>query len=115
MRRITSLFLISAIWLPVAAFSAPPDSNDTKPVRVAIAGLVHGHVDGFLRLARSHPEIQVVGLFDPDTSLHARYAQKFGLPASLFFTDLATMLDRVKPEAVATFTDTYDHPVVVGA
>jgi predicted dehydrogenase len=37
------------------------------------------------------------------------------LPDALFFTDLETMLERVKPAAVAAFTSTYDHPQVVEA
>jgi predicted dehydrogenase len=56
-----------------------------------------------------------VGAFDPDHALQRKYAQKYGLAESIFFADLATMLDRTKPEAVASFTNTYDHPTVVEA
>ena len=90
-------------------------ADDANPVRVAIAGLVHGHVDGFFRLVNAHGNVQIVGVFDPDTSLQQQYGRKYGLDASIFFTDLNAMLDRVKPEAVATFTSTGDHPVVVEA
>jgi predicted dehydrogenase len=90
-------------------------ADDAKPVRVAIAGLVHGHVDGFFRLVKTYGNVEIVGLFDPDARLQQQYGRKYGLDASLFFTDLGVMLDRVKPDAVATFTDTYDHPVVVEA
>ena len=96
----TALLLLSS-----ALLAAQP------PVKLAIAGLVHGHVDGFLRAAKNHPEIQIVGIFDPDRALQRKYA----LPDSLFFTDLPTMLDSVKPEAVASFTSTFDHPTVVSA
>ena len=85
------------------------------PVRVAIAGLVHGHVDGFFRLAKTHPEIQIVGVFEPDTALHQKYAGKYGLADGVFFTNLHSMLDQVKPDAVASFTDTLDHPMIVEA
>jgi predicted dehydrogenase len=85
------------------------------PLRLAIAGLVHGHVDGFLRAAKNRPEVQIVGIFDPDTALHRKYAQKYGLAEAIFFTELAAMLDRTKPEAVASFTNTYDHPTIVEA
>lgn len=91
------------------------DTTDSKPVRVAIAGLVHGHVDGFFRLVKTHGNVEVVGVFDPDPALQHQYAQKYGLGQSIFFTDLGAMLDGVKPDAVATFTSTYDHPVVVEA
>ena len=81
------------------------------PVKVAIAGLVHGHVSGFLNLAKKHPEIQVVGVFDPDPAL----AKKYAIADGMFFTDLNKMLDTVKPDAVASFTDTFSHPVIVEA
>jgi predicted dehydrogenase len=90
-------------------------ADDSKPVRVAIAGLVHGHVDGFFRLVKTHGNVEIVGVFDPDTALQQQYGKKYGLDAALFFTNLGVMLDRVKPDAVATFTSTYDHPVVVEA
>lgn len=105
--RILGLFLCC-----VAALA---DTNEGKPVRVAIAGLVHGHVDGFLQLVKTHGNVEIVGVFDPDVSLQQHYAQRYGLDRSVFFTDLGAMLDKVKPEAVTTFTSTYDHPVVVEA
>jgi predicted dehydrogenase len=93
---------------PVLMAQAPP-------LRLAIAGLVHGHVDGFFRAAKNRPEVQIVGIFDPDPALHRKYAEKYGFAEAVFFTDLSTMLDRVKPEAVASFTSTFDHPMVVEA
>ncbi len=91
------------------------EGADERPLRLAIAGLVHGHVDGFLRAANARPGVAIVGIADPDPGLHRKYAQRHGLPDAIFFTDLEAMLDRVKPEAVASFTSTYDHPRVVEA
>lgn len=101
--------------LPLLASASLLAQPSDPPLRLAIAGLVHGHVDGFLRAARARSNIQIAGVFDPDTALHKKYAQKYGLPDSVFFTDLGAMLDSVKPEAVATFTSTFDHPLVVEA
>ena len=86
-----------------------------KPLRLAIAGLVHGHVDGFLHAIKDRTDVQLAGIFDPDPALQHQYAQRYGLPASLFFSDLPAMLDQTRPEAVASFTSTYDHPLVVEA
>jgi predicted dehydrogenase len=105
--RITLPFLLAAL-----CFAQP---KENPPLRIAIAGLVHGHVDGFLHSLSNHTDVQVVAVFDPDPAIHRKYAQKFHLADSIFFTDLGTMLDRTKPEAVATFTSTYDHPLVVEA
>ena len=82
---------------------------DAKPVRLAIAGLVHGHVSGFLRNARQRKDVEIVGVFDPDAALTASYAKTYGFAPEILFQNLGTMLDRVHPEAVATFTSTVDH------
>jgi len=110
--------LISLWWLPLAAAAQSSANPPARPVRLAIAGLNHGHVSGFLSNALRRPaDVQLVGVWDPDAALGARYAnrQQNGFPSSLLFTDLAKMLDTVKPEAVATFTDTFDHAMVVEA
>jgi predicted dehydrogenase len=91
------------------------EGADDKPLRLAIAGLVHGHVEGFLRAAKDRPGVAIVGIADPDPALRRKYAQRHDLPDSVFFTDIEAMLDRVKPQAVASFTSTYDHPPVVEA
>jgi len=103
MTRYLALFALLAVALPA------------QPLRVAIAGLAHGHVSGFLRGARNRQDIQIVAVFDPDAALGARYAKDNGFAAGMMFTDLGAMLDRIKPEAVATFTNTYDHLAVVEA
>jgi predicted dehydrogenase len=92
-----------------------PALSVAQPLRVAIAGLAHGHVSGFLRAAKNRQDIQIVGVFDPDPALTASYGKTNGFDAGMLFTDLGAMLDRVKPEAVATFTNTYDHAMVVEA
>jgi len=109
---LVALLLVGVLPLTGAqtAQSAAP-----KPLRLAIAGLVHGHVDGFFRALKTRADVELVGVFDPDTALQRQYGQKYGLADALFFTDLGTMLDRVKPEAVASFTSTFDHPMVVEA
>ena len=104
-RALAALFVLLAAAVDVSG----------EPLRVAVAGLVHGHVEGFLRQAKERPDVEIVGIADPDAALHRKYAERYGLPDRLFFNDLETMLDRVQPEAVATFTSTYDHPTVVEA
>ncbi len=88
---------------------------DGRPVRLAIAGLVHGHVSGFLKAAKLRKDVEIVGVFDPDAGLTASYAKANGFAPEILFQNLGTMLDRVHPEAVATFTSTGDHAMVVEA
>ena len=99
---------MAGLLLPFLAAAQPP-------LRLCIAGLVHGHVDGFFHAAAGRKDVEIAGVFDPDRALQHHYAEKYGLADSVFFTNLGTMLDQVKPEAVATFTSTFDHPIVVEA
>ena len=101
--------LTALAWMPVNA-------QEPKPLRVAIAGLNHGHVSGFLNNARRRTaDIVIAAVWDPDRALLEKYAASNHLAADQLYTELDKMLDTVKPEAVATFTDTYSHLRVVEA
>jgi len=91
------------------------EAQESKPLRLAIAGLNHGHVSGFLRAAKARKDVEIVGVFDPDAALGEKYSKTIEIPAAQVFQDLGAMLDRVKPEAVATFTATNGHAAVVEA
>jgi predicted dehydrogenase len=107
--------LVGFLTLASLAVAQSPGASDAKPLRLAIAGLEHGHVSGFLRALKNRKDVQLVGVFDSSAELGKKYAQSNTLDDSVLFTDLGTMLDRMKPEAVATFTSTYDHPAIVEA
>ena len=110
MNRLFSLALI------VSAAAAGAQSQENKPLRVAIAGLNHGHVSGFLNnAAKRAGDITIVAVWDPERSLLDKYAASHHFAGDQLYTDLDKMLDTVKPEAVATFTDTYSHLRVVEA
>jgi predicted dehydrogenase len=94
----------------VAAALAPAQG----PVRLAIAGLNHGHVSGFLATAARRPgDVLIVGIYDPNSTLLAKYGKANRFTDRILFTDLARMLDAVRPEAVAIFSDTYSHAGIV--
>ena len=100
----------------LGAFAAALLAHAQSPVRLAIAGLNHGHVSGFLsNAAKRTSDIQIVGIYDPDSALVAKYGKSENFPDSALFTDLSKMLDTVKPEAVAIFSDTYSHAAIVEA
>ena len=109
MKAIVYALVIGAM----SVLGSPP--RPQAPLRLAIAGLVHGHVSGFLRAAQGRTDVEIVGVFDPDAALLKKYAERHKLGDSVLFTDLASMLDRAKPEAVASFTNTFDHPAIVEA
>ena len=111
-----SLLPLTLACLVALAATLPAERPQSPaPLRLAIAGLVHGHVSGFLRAAQARADVQIVGVFEPDAELLKRYAERNKLPAETLFGDLTTMLTTAKPDAVASFTNTADHPLVVEA
>jgi len=83
-------------------------------VRMAIAGMNHGHVVWILRNWKRN-DLAIVGFYEPDAVLAGRYAQEFGIPLEMVYNDLDAMLEAVKPEAVCAFGSIHDHLKVVQA
>jgi predicted dehydrogenase len=105
--------LLFTLYAAPLAFCQEAPAQTRTPLRVAIVGLVHGHVQGFFEHSLHNPEIEIVGIAEPDQSLAAKYAKQYNLDQKLFFPDLEQMLDRVHPQAVLVYTNTYDHRRVV--
>jgi predicted dehydrogenase len=110
MIRNASLAVFSTLLAATVAFSA---SAAQPPLRVGIVGLVHGHVHGFLGQSLHSPEIEIVGVAEPDPRLLAQAATRYGFDHSLLFADLDDMLAKTHPQAVLVYTNTYDHRRVV--
>jgi scyllo-inositol 2-dehydrogenase (NADP+) len=108
-----SLRLALVVTLLVSAPSFGEGAD--PPVRLAIAGLVHGHVKGFLDRLRGRTDVQLVGIADPDGALRESYRGRYDLAPSLLFPTVGAMLEAARPDAVAIFTSTSDHPEVVEA
>jgi predicted dehydrogenase len=116
MSRIASSFLFSFSFLFASMFFpgvllGQPASH--PPLRVGIVGLVHGHVHGFLDQSRHSPEIEIVGVVEPDRRLLAQAATRYGFDHAILFADLEDMLAKAHPQAVLVYTNTYDHRRVV--
>jgi predicted dehydrogenase len=109
MVRISHLALLSLL----VAVSFGQGSAAHPPLRVGIVGLVHGHVHGFLGASLHSPEIEIVGVAEPDPNLLSQAATRYGFERSMLFTDLEAMLAKTHPQAVLVYTNTYDHQRVV--
>lgn len=107
--------VVVATRLSANAIAESSAQSAGKPLRVAIIGLVHGHVAGFLGPALKRSDIQIVGIAEPDQQLAHRYTNEFKLDAQLLYSDVEQMLTAVKPQAVLVYTDTRDHRRVVEA
>ena len=104
---------LTAYCLNASGLCLAQTSSGAPPFRVAIAGLVHGHVEGFLQHALHRSDIQLVGIAEPDRELALRYENRFGLDHSILFADLGEMLQKIHPQAVLAYTNTFDHRRVV--
>jgi predicted dehydrogenase len=80
---------------------------------VGIVGLVHGHVHGFLGQSRHSPEIEIVGVAEPDRQLLDKAATRYAFDQATLFTDLEDMIAKAHPQAVLVYTNTHDHRRVV--
>jgi predicted dehydrogenase len=108
----TAIRLLLGLYSLVAmSYALPPQSD--PPLRVAIVGLVHGHVHGFLAQYQHSSEIEIVALVEPDARLRSAAAARYGFAPSQMFGDLEDMIAKAHPQAVLVYTNTYDHRRVV--
>ena len=96
-----------------AGLQAASLAGEQAPMRVAIAGLAHGHVFGFFENYLHSPLIQIVGIEEPDRAFALRVAKQYGIDAKFLYSDLDDMLAKTHPQAVLTYTNTFDHRRVV--
>lgn len=109
----TSILLLCFLSCLLPVFKAGAQSANNTPVRIAVAGVTHGHVAWIL--SRNKPDVILAGIYEPDNELAQRYAKQYGFSTSLIYNDLSKMLDAVKPEAVVAFGSIYQHAAVVEA
>ena len=109
-RLLLASLLVCFLVLNVSAAPAT-----AAPLRVAVVGLVHGHVEGFFQHNLQRTDIRIVGISDPSRALFERYAKQFNLGPKLYFAGLDEMLEKSHPQAVLVYTSTYDHRAVVEA
>jgi predicted dehydrogenase len=91
------------------AMTISTSAQSTATLRVAMAGLAHGHADGFLNHIKDRHDIELVGIAEPDKAIFDRYAAKFNLDPKFYHADLDELLTATKPQAVLVYTNTHDH------
>ena len=107
MRR--SILFIMALVVSAVALRA-----EDAPLRLAVAGITHGHLGEVVR-RMNRGDFQIVGVAEPRDEYRARNDLTRRLDASLFYADLGAMLDATKPEVVVAYGSIYDHLAVVEA
>jgi predicted dehydrogenase len=86
-----------------------------QPAKVAIVGLEHGHVAGFLKQFPKQHDVELVGIVDTDAALSHRYAQEYHLDPGLFYTQLDAMIAARHPQALLVYTSISKHRPVIEA
>lgn len=92
-----------------------------EPLKVGIVGLVHGHAIGFFRGGAlvpaggilNRPDVEVVGIVEPDQKLFDGYARQLHLSPTLHYGTIAEMVAAVHPRAVLVCTAPNEHRKVV--
>jgi predicted dehydrogenase len=107
MVKAVRLFLCLAAAMTAYGWDGPPK------IKVAIVGLVHGHVKGFLNALPRNESAQLVAIVEPQTALAQQYAAKYKLDSKLFYTDMEKMFAEQKPDAVLVYTTIEDHRKVI--
>jgi predicted dehydrogenase len=87
-------------------------AQDSKPLRIGIAGLTHTHVH-WLFGSNQREEFEIVGIAEPNREVALRYLKQYGMSENLLFNSLDEMIDKTKPEAVTAFNSIYEHLEVV--
>jgi predicted dehydrogenase len=93
----------------------PLRASDLPPIRVAIVGLVHGHVKGFLSALPKNADATLVAIVEPQKQLSDDYAARYHLDTRLFYTDLESMFKEQHPDAVLVYTTIADHRKIIEA
>ena len=85
-----------------------------QPVRLAVAGIAHGH-NGWILGRKNDAAVQLVGIYETNKELVKKMMDKYHLDPTLFYDDMNKMLEEVKPEGVLGFGTTLQHLGVVEA
>ncbi len=105
-------YLFVLIFL--GTYTTVPAQEGRKPVRLAVAGIAHGH-NGWILGRKNDAAVELVGIYEPDKTLAEMLMKQFKLDPALFYENISKMLDVVKPEGVLAFGTTFQHLSVVEA
>ena len=102
------------LMLCLLVFCIPAVHADDAPLRLAVAGVTHGHLGEVVRRMR-RGDFEVVGVAEPRDEYRTKNDLTGRLDPSLFYADLGQMLDETHPEVVVAYGSIYDHLSVVEA
>jgi len=109
-KNVMVVFLLLLMTVP----KIQAQSSKQKPIRLAISGMTHGHT-AFILGRKDKEDFHLVGVCEPNTELANRLAIQYKFDPKLIYSNLESMLDNVKPEAVVAFGSVFEHMATVEA
>ncbi len=88
--------------------------GEEAPLKLAVAGLTHGHVNWVFGSA-ARGDTEILGIAEPDREVARKYCEQYGYPMERVYPSLEELLAATQPEAVAAFGTIRDHLAVVAA
>lgn len=98
--------------LLIACFCIFQAATAQGPMRVAVIGLTHAHVNWILGHKNSI-EFEIVGIAEPNKELAERLMKQHGYKMDLVYPTMEEMIEKTKPVAVFAFNSIYEHLKVV--
>lgn len=112
--KCTKMFYSLVLFMSMALSFVSFAQEKGSPLRVAVAGLSHGHLgDVTSRVDRG--DFVVVGVYEVNDEIRTNNRLYKKLDPSIFHASLPEMLDKTKPEVVVAYGSIYDHLAVVEA
>ena len=90
----------------------PAMAAGTGALRVGVARMTHGHVWDVLD-ALEKGKVEIVGVYEPDPVVAAKFKNRPDLADVPFFDDLGEMVDKTRPEVVTAYGSIVEHLGVV--
>lgn len=102
------------LFLVTLFFSHSSFSQQQEPVRLAVVGLTHSHVNWILS-RQDKGDIQLVGIVEPNRALAERLLKRNNISMDLLYPSMEEMFAKVIPDGVTSFGSIYEHLEVVQA
>lgn len=95
------------LLLPILVFLCSK-SYGQELLKVAVAGLSHDHAHVIMNEWKQKKVI-ILGIAETDKNLVRRYQKDYNLPDSLFYDDVRSMLNHIRPDAVLAYNPISEH------
>lgn len=112
--KLCKIALCGLILILMTISNVQAQSVASKPIRLGISGMTHGHI-AFILGRKDKGDFKLVGVYEPNSELAQSLSKKYGFDPKLVYSNLGEMLESTKPEAVVAFGSIFEHLATVEA